>query len=98
LIQTSVANICYIIGRSKRAKISASLDFMRAKFQIAAVTGATIDRAVRLAYDDFEDGLQAAAAEENKIPQLVTRNHSDFRSTRRLRILSVPDLLAKLEQ
>lgn len=93
----SIANICYIVGRSKRAKIAASLDFMRKKFRIAAVTSTTIERAIRLAYDDFEDALQAAAAEENGIPQLVTRNHSDFRSTRRLRILAVPDLLAKLE-
>lgn len=92
----SVANICYIIGRSKRAKIAASLDFMRGKFRIAAVTSATIEHAVRLGYDDFEDALQAAAAEENDIPQLVTRNQSDFQSTPRLRILSVTDLLAKL--
>jgi predicted nucleic acid-binding protein len=93
----SVANICYIVGRSKRARIAASLDFLRKKFHIAAVADSTIERAIRLNYDDFEDALQVAAAKENGVRHLVTRNLPDFQSSRRVQILSVPDLLAKLE-
>jgi len=92
----SVANVCYIIGRSKRSRISVPLDFMRKKFHIAAVAGSTIERAVHLAYDDFEDAIQVAAAEENGVRHLVTRNLQDFRSTRHVQILSVAKLLERL--
>jgi len=92
----SVANICYIIGRSKQARISGSLDFLRSKFKIASISGSTIERAILLEYEDFEDALQVAAAEEHDVPHLVTRNLEDFRSSRRVRILSVTKLLQKL--
>jgi hypothetical protein len=92
----SIANICYIVGRSQRDRISVPLDFMRKKFRIAAVAASTIERAVHLAYDDFEDALQMAAAEENRLPYLVTRNLPDFQSTLHVRVLSVTNLLESL--
>ena len=92
----SIANICYIVGRSKRARISATLDFMRRKFRVAAIAGSTIERAVDLKCDDFEDALQMAAAEENAVRYLVTRNHQVFKSNRHVQILSVTKLLESL--
>jgi len=93
----SIANICYIVGRSKRDRISLPLDFMRKKFQIAAVSGSTIDRAVDLEFTDFEDALQIAAAEENDVRHLVTRNLADFLSTKKVEVLSVPELAERLQ-
>jgi len=93
----SIANICYIVGRSKRDRISLPLNFMRKKFQIAAVSGSTIDRAVDLEFTDFEDALQIAAAEENDVRHLVTRNLADFLSTKKVEVLSVPELAERLQ-
>lgn len=91
----SIANICYIVGRSKRDRITVPLDFMRKKFHIASVSCATISRAMDLGFTDFEDALQIAAAEESGIHHLVTRNLQDFHSTQEVEVLSVEELLGR---
>ncbi len=69
---------------------------MQRKLQIAPVSGITISCAVNLGFADFEDALQVAAAEENRVRHLVTRNLTDFRSTAKVEVLSVSELLEKL--
>lgn len=92
----SIANICYIVGRSKRDKIAVPLEYMRNKFHIASVSSDTIARAVDLGFADFEDALQIAAAEESDIPHLVTRNLQDFHTIPKVEVLSVEELLGRL--
>jgi predicted nucleic acid-binding protein len=92
----SIANICYIVGRSRRDRISVPLEFMRGKFHIAAISSSTIGRAVDLGFKDFEDALQIAAAGENRVRHLVTRNPADFQSTPDVEVLSVPTVLERL--
>jgi predicted nucleic acid-binding protein len=92
----SIANICYIVGRSRRDKVAVPLEYMRRKFRLGALTQSSVDRAVELGFEDFEDALQIAVAEENGIPLLVTRNLADFRSTRAVEALSVEQYLKRL--
>lgn len=89
----SFANICYIIGRSQRAKIVTPLEYMRKKFRLGALTQFSVDRAVALGLEDFEDALQIAVAEENAIPLLVTGNLADFQSTPNVKVVSVAEFL-----
>lgn len=92
----TLANICYIIGRSRRDKIREPLEYMREKFRLGALTESCVDRAVALGLADFEDALQIAVAEENAIPLLVTRNLTDFPSTEKVEIVSVGEILKRL--
>jgi hypothetical protein len=89
----SLANICYIVGRSQRHKIASPLEYMRKKFHLGALTQFSVDRAVALGLEDFEDALQIAVAEENAIPLLVTGNLDDFKSTPKVKVLSVAEFL-----
>jgi predicted nucleic acid-binding protein len=91
----SLANACYIVGRSRRDKIASPLEYMRKKFRLGALTAFSVERAVALGLEDFEDALQIAVAEENSIPLLVTGNVDDFRSTPKVSVLSVGEFLAK---
>ncbi len=91
----SVANIAYILGRSKMSRVSGTVDYLRRKFSIASFGSSSITRALSLGLDDFEDAAQVAIAEENRIAHLVTGNLRDFKPTPRVSILSVADL-AKL--
>lgn len=92
----SLANVCYIVGRSKSRLIKGPLAFMRAKFQLVPLTSDTIARAVDLAFEDFEDALQVASGEAGGASHLVTRNLSDFRPTKSLSVVSVDQLLVLL--
>jgi len=92
----SIANIAYVIGRSKRDRLGGTIEGLQAKFTIAAFDSTSIQRALDLGWGDFEDAAQMAMAEENRIPWLVTRNLDHFKSTRRVTVLSMEDLLAKL--
>jgi predicted nucleic acid-binding protein len=89
----SLANICYIVGRSRRDKIGSPLEYMRKKFHLGALTSFSVDRAVALGLEDFEDALQIAVAEENAIPLLVTGNLDDFQSTPKVKVVSVAEFL-----
>jgi len=89
----SLANVCYVIGRCKTARIQAPLDYMRNRFSLASFTASSVDRSMALQFADFEDAVQVAIAEETEIPLLATRNVRDFAATDKVRIVSVEDLL-----
>ena len=89
----SLANILYIVGRSKAGRIEGSLAYMRSKFRLAALTPASIGKATDLGWEDFEDALQMAMAEENGISLLATRNLDHFRSSRAVQIISVAEVV-----
>lgn len=91
----SIANIACIIGRSKRDRLSGTIERLQERFAIAAFGASSVERALGLGWNDFEDAAQMAVAEENRIPWLVTHNLSHFESTRRVTVLSVTDLLEK---
>jgi predicted nucleic acid-binding protein len=93
----SLANVCYIVGRSRRDKVAGPLEYMRRKFRLGALMQSSVDRAVGLGFEDFEDALQIAVAEENGIPLLVTRNMADFRSTPVVEAVSVEQYLKRLK-
>ena len=93
----SLASILYIIGRSKAGRIEGPLAYMRSKFRLAALTPASIDRASELGWEDFEDALQMAMAQENEIPLLATRNLADFRSSRAVKIVSLEQVVRRSE-
>lgn len=92
----SLANVCYIVGRSKMNLIAGPLAFMRSKFQLAPLTSDIVSRAINLGFEDFEDALQMASAEAVASSHLVTRNRSDFQSTAKVTVVSVDELLARL--
>jgi hypothetical protein len=94
----SLANILYIVGWSKAGRIEGPLAYMRSKFRLAALTPASIDRASELGWEDFEDALQMAMAEENEIPMLATRNLADFRSSRAVKIVSPEEVVRRSER
>ena len=90
----SLANICYIVGRSQRDKIAPPLEYMRKRFHLGALTTFSVDRAVELGLEDFEDALQIAVAEEkNDISLLVKGNLNDFQSTPKVEVVSAGDFL-----
>ena len=91
----SLANVLYIIGRSKAGRIEGPLAYMRSKFHLASLTPKSIERATILGWGDFEDALQMAMAEENGIPWLSTRNVGDFRGNRSVRVVSVDEVIRK---
>lgn len=91
----SLANILYIVGRSKAGRIDDPLAYMRSKFQLAALTPSSIGIAADLGWADFEDALQMAMAEENGIPLLATRNLDHFRSSRTVEIVSVDQVVQR---
>jgi predicted nucleic acid-binding protein len=92
----TIANITYILGRSKINRISTPLHYLRSKFRITSFQESSIDLALQLGLNDFEDAAQMAMALENDIPYLVTHNLSDFKTTPQITILSVSELLQKL--
>lgn len=94
----SLANILYIVGRSKAGRIEGPLAYMRSKFHLAALTPASIDRASELGWEDFEDALQMAMAEENEIPLLATGNLADFRSSRAVKVVSPEEVVRRFER
>jgi predicted nucleic acid-binding protein len=76
----SITTLFYIIRKEKsiltaRETISKLLSFIK----IATVDQTTIEQALRLEYQDFEDAVQMAAAIQCKADCLITRNVKDYR-------------------
>jgi predicted nucleic acid-binding protein len=92
----TVANAGYVLGRSKTARIDAALDFMLGAFSVAAVDMATLERARKLQFEDFEDAIQYAAAERVRVRRLITRNAGDFPRQGPIVVLSPEDHLQSL--
>ncbi|MFO7943648.1 MAG: PIN domain-containing protein [Anaerolineales bacterium] len=75
----SVTTLFYLIQKDQsaaaaRAAITELLQFL----QIAPVNQSTIDQALNLDYQDFEDAVQMIAALQCKADYLITHNISDY--------------------
>jgi len=75
----SITTLFYLIQKDQsaaaaRAAITELLQFL----QIAPVNQSTIDQALNLDYQDFEDAVQMIAALQCKADYLITRNTSDY--------------------
>ena len=75
----SITTLFYLIQKDKsaaeaRAVITNLLQFLK----IAPVNQRTIDQALNLDYDDFEDAVQMISALQCKAEYLLTRNIADY--------------------
>ena len=66
-------------------------------FDVATVDGDVINKALTLAWKDFEDAVQMAAAFQAQVNYLITRNPKDFK-TELVRVLPPGSLLALLSE
>jgi predicted nucleic acid-binding protein len=75
----AVTTLFYVLqrqlGAAKSLRVLADL---LAKMRVAPVTDAGIRRALSGSFNDFEDGVTHAAAQEAAVSIIVTRNISDF--------------------
>jgi len=93
----TIATLHYFIRRKdSRKKALAKVEILLRRLRIADVTGAVISLALQMGLEDLEDGIQAGAAIESRIPVLVTRNTKDFGHMDALRILPPEVALAAL--
>lgn len=78
----AVTTIHFIVCRyQSRDTASRVVDWLLGRFAIAAVGKAELIRAQALGWEDFEDGVVAAAAESSGCRAIVTRNVRDFRAS-----------------
>ncbi|MFO8037058.1 MAG: PIN domain-containing protein [Anaerolineales bacterium] len=93
----SVTTLYYLIQKDQssaaaRAAITELLQFL----QIAPVNQSTIEQALNLDYQDFEDAVQMISALQCKADYLNTRNISDYQPPL-VPVLKPVDLLALIE-
>jgi predicted nucleic acid-binding protein len=71
----------YLLTRQRdRATAGAALADLLRVFEVAAVDGDVLDRALAMGWNDFEDAVQVAAALAAGATHVVTRNTPDYRS------------------
>ncbi|MBC8509815.1 MAG: PIN domain-containing protein [Anaerolineales bacterium] len=75
----SITTIFYLVQEDKssteaRAVITSLMQFLK----IAPVSQSTIDQALNLDYNDFEDAVQMISALQCKADYLLTRNITDY--------------------
>ncbi|MBS1249551.1 MAG: hypothetical protein MAG431_01131 [Chloroflexi bacterium] len=75
----SITTLFYLIQKDKssaeaHADITSLLQFLK----IAPVNQSTIEQALNLNYDDFEDAVQMISATQCKAEYLITRNTTDY--------------------
>ncbi len=92
----SLTTLFYLIRKGKgtaeaRATITNLLQFIK----IAPVSQNTIEQALNLDYEDFEDAVQMMTAVECKVDCLITRNTKDYRPPL-LPVMQVIDFLSSL--
>lgn len=93
----SISTLFYLIQKSKsvadaRAMLTSLLQFIR----IAPINQSTIDQALNLDYNDFEDAIQMIAALQNKVDCLITRNVKDYQPPL-VKVLQPVEFLATIE-
>ena len=86
----------FIRKKDSKKKALAKIEILLRRLRLADVTAAVISRALQLGLEDLEDGIQAGAAIESRIPVLVTRNAKDFGHMEDLQILPPEVALAAL--
>jgi len=78
----SLSTLFYLYTKQKSAsKASEQLRKMLMFFSVAPLDQATVERALSLNWDDFEDALQLAAAESCKADYLITRDREGFKKS-----------------
>jgi predicted nucleic acid-binding protein len=75
----SLTTLFYIISRvrSREAAVQALTNLLKS-FTVAAVDDSVIRKALAWGWTDFEDAVQMATADAEKIDYLITRNVNDF--------------------
>lgn len=77
----AVANVAYILGRTKSQDYAVDrVSSLRMIVHVATMTEEVIDQALREPHKDFEDSIQYFCAIENNVHSIVTRNTRDFLS------------------
>jgi predicted nucleic acid-binding protein len=75
----SVTTLFYLLRRHMGLpQAKAALHDVLRVFRVAAVDQATIQAALILDWNDFEDAVQATAAAASEAAYLITRNEADF--------------------
>ena len=70
----------YLVRQSKGTRVARDVVALLLQvFEIAAVDGGVLNRAVQLDFADFEDAVSAAAAEAAACELIATRNTKDFK-------------------
>ncbi len=91
----SLSNVFYIVRKSKGR--TAAIEFIKDVVTwatVAAVDHDKANKAIALEFADFEDGLQAAAAEACSSDLIITRNTTDF-ATSPVPVMTPEAFLAK---
>lgn len=77
----AVANVAYILGRTKSQDYAVDrVSSLRTIVHVATMTEEVIDKALSEPYKDFEESIQYFCAIENDVHSIVTRNTRDFLS------------------
>jgi predicted nucleic acid-binding protein len=76
----SITTLFYLVRKDRstseaRATITNLLQFV----EIAPIEQSTIEQALNLDYDDFEDAVQMISAVQCKVDYLITRNEKNYR-------------------
>jgi len=92
----SITTLFYLLQKGKssadaRAVITNLLQFIK----IIPITQSTIEQALNLDYQDFEDAVQMISAVQNKVDYLITRNIKDYQPPL-LPVMKPSDLLSIL--
>jgi predicted nucleic acid-binding protein len=75
----TLTTVHYLVRQAKGARAARDVvGLLLQVFEIAAVDKAVLDRAARLEFTDFEDGVSSAAAERAACGLIATRNAKDF--------------------
>ena len=78
----AVTTIHYLLQKEMTSvKAKRTISAIMRVFGVAAVDGAVIDEALRLAFADFEDAVTAAAARSSGCDYIVTRDPKGFRGS-----------------
>jgi len=76
----AVTTLAYLLRRQLgQARSRAVLVDLLSKMRVAPVTDAAIRKALSEPFDDFEDAVSHAAAQEAGVVVIVTRNARDFK-------------------
>lgn len=94
----SITTLFYVVSRwQNRATAVTALTSLLDAFTVAPVNDAVIRKALAWGWNDYEDGVQMAAALEMEADYLISRNRSDFEA-QPVPVLNPAGLLALLAQ
>ena len=96
---SALTDIFYHVNKSLRNSYETQ-DKLRELLELISVldvTGHTIQKALDLHWADFEDAVQYAAALENDVDCIITRNGNDFEK-REIPVLSPAEFLEGLDE